>query len=58
VLTLSSTTKPFSVYPAPGFSGKCDVMREKNSRLFELARLLMRSDNIASFIVNANHSIL
>jgi hypothetical protein len=29
-----------------------------NLRLFELARLLMRFYHVASFIVNANHSIM
>jgi hypothetical protein len=30
----------------------------KNSPLFELARVLVRLDHVASFIVNANHSIM
>jgi hypothetical protein len=30
---------------------------EQNSPIFELARVLVRRDQIASFIVNANHSI-
>jgi hypothetical protein len=30
----------------------------KNSSLFELARVLMCFDHVASFIVNANHSIV
>ena len=29
----------------------------KNSRLFELALVLVRFDHVASFIVNANHSV-
>jgi hypothetical protein len=30
------------------FSGKCNVMREKNSRLFKIARLLVRLDHVTS----------
>jgi len=30
----------------------------QNSRLFELARLLVRLDDVARFIVNADHSIM
>jgi hypothetical protein len=30
---------------------------QKNLRLFELARVLVRLDHVASFIVNANHSV-
>lgn len=30
------------------FSGKCNVMREKNSRLFKIARLPARLDQITS----------
>jgi hypothetical protein len=30
----------------------------KNSALFELARVLVRFDHVASFIENANHSIV
>src|SRR4029453_3636201 len=30
----------------------------QNSPLFELARLLVRLDHVASFIVNANHSVV
>jgi hypothetical protein len=40
------------------FSGKCNVMRGKNKRLFELARMLVRFDHVASFIVNADDSIV
>jgi len=40
------------------FSEKCDVVRVKDSLLFELPRLLVRSDRVARFIVNANHSIM
>jgi hypothetical protein len=32
-------------------------MREKTSRLFELARLLVRVDHVASIIKNANHGL-
>jgi hypothetical protein len=37
-----------------GFSGKCDVMRVETSPFFELARVLVRFDHLASFIVNAS----
>jgi hypothetical protein len=40
------------------FSGKCDVMRIKTSPLFEIARLLVCLDHVASFIVNANHGVM
>jgi hypothetical protein len=39
-------------------SEKCKVIPAKNSRAFELARLLVRLDQIASSIVNANHRIM
>ena len=32
--------------------------RQSSSRLFEIARVLVRFDYIASFIANANHSIV
>jgi hypothetical protein len=35
-----------------------EKLNEKNSRFFEIARELVRRDHIASFIVNANHSIV
>jgi hypothetical protein len=35
-----------------------DLMRTKRSRFFEIARLLVRLDHVASFIVNADHSIM
>jgi len=41
-----------------GFSGKRDVMRAKTSPLFELARVLVRLDHVASSIANVNHSIM
>jgi hypothetical protein len=40
------------------FSGKCDVARVETSRLFELARVLVRFDHITNVIVNANHSVM
>jgi hypothetical protein len=40
------------------FSGKCDVMRVKTLRLFELARVHVRLNRVARFIVNANHSVM
>jgi hypothetical protein len=33
-------------------------MRVKNSPLFEIARVLVRFNHVARFIVNANHSIM
>jgi hypothetical protein len=39
-------------------SGECDVMRGKNKRLFELARVLVRLDHVACIIVNPNHGIM
>jgi hypothetical protein len=35
------------------FSGKCGVMRAQSLPLFELARVLVRLDHVASFIINA-----
>ena len=40
------------------FSKKCDLMRGKNSPLFELASVFVRVDHIARLIVNANHSVM
>jgi len=37
------------------FTRKCNVMRVKNSALFEIAVVLVRVDQVASFIINANH---
>jgi hypothetical protein len=34
------------------------VNDQKNLRLFEIIRFLVRLDQIASFIVNANHSVM
>jgi len=34
------------------------MMKKVCSRLFDLARMLVRFDHIASIIVNANHSII
>jgi len=34
------------------------VLASKNSPLFELARVFMRLDHVASIIVNANHGIV
>ncbi len=38
------------------FDGRIRVT--KNLRLFELGRVLVRLDHVASFIVNANHSAM
>jgi hypothetical protein len=35
-----------------------DVMQINRSPLFEIARVFVRSDHFASFIVNANHSVM
>jgi hypothetical protein len=40
------------------FSGKCGAMRAKTSPFFEIAPVLVRFDHVASFIVNANHSVV
>jgi hypothetical protein len=40
------------------FSGKRGTLRAKTSPLFEIARLLVRLDHVASVIVNPNHSIM
>jgi hypothetical protein len=40
------------------FRGKCDVMRVEILPLFEIALMLVRFDQVASRIVNANHSIM
>jgi hypothetical protein len=40
------------------FSGKCDVMRVKNLRLLEVARLFARFDHVARCIENANYSVM
>jgi len=39
------------------FSEKCDVVRVKDSLLFELRCVLVRLNHVVSLIVNANHSI-
>ncbi len=38
--------------------GRCDVLRVKALPFFEIARVLVRLDHVASFIVNANHFIV
>jgi hypothetical protein len=40
------------------FSKKCDLMRGKNSPLFEIDLVFVRVDHIARFIVNANDGIM
>jgi hypothetical protein len=42
----------------PLLSDKCDVVRAKTSRLFELALVLVRLDHVASFIINADHGVM
>ena len=39
------------------FSERCDVVRVKDSLLFELRCVLVRLNHVVSLIVNANHSI-
>jgi len=39
------------------FSEERDVVRVKSSSHLEIARVLVRLDRIASFIVNTNHSM-
>jgi hypothetical protein len=40
------------------FNGKCEVIRVKVSPFSKVARLLVRLDQVASVIVNANHGIV
>jgi hypothetical protein len=40
------------------FTGKVRLGASTNLRLFEIARVLVRFNHVASFIVNANHSIM
>jgi len=40
------------------FSGNSDVMRVKTSTFFEIARVLVRFNHVARFIVNSNYSII
>jgi len=42
----------------PLLSDKCDVVRTKTSRFFELALVLVRFDDVAHFIVNADHGVM
>jgi len=49
--------------PGPGSErtaarGRCTGLMPKTSPLFELARVLVRLDHVARFIINANHSIV
>jgi hypothetical protein len=39
-------------------SGKCDVVRGKNSPFFGIPRVFVRLDHVTRSIVNANHSIM
>jgi hypothetical protein len=39
------------------FSGKCDVMRVKTQGSLNFARALVSLDDVATFIVNMDHSI-
>jgi hypothetical protein len=45
-------------YFSDSFDSVAHAMRVKTSPLFELARVLVRLDHVAHFIVNANHSIV
>jgi hypothetical protein len=38
--------------------GKCGVIRAKTSPRFEIVRVLVCLDHVATFIVNANHGVL
>jgi hypothetical protein len=40
------------------FSGNDEGSASKNSRLFERAGVLVRLNHVASFIVDANHSVV
>jgi hypothetical protein len=39
-------------------AGKQAIPGQVNSRFFEIARVLVRLDHVASFIVNANHGVV
>jgi hypothetical protein len=38
--------------------GAVNIGRQANSSLFEIARVLVRLDHVARFIVQANHGIM
>ena len=40
------------------YAEKCDPIRVKSSPFFELAFVLVRSDHVATGIINANHGIV
>jgi hypothetical protein len=40
------------------FSRKRDAKRAKNSTRFEIVRMLVRFDHVASFIMNGDHCIM
>jgi len=40
------------------FSRKRDAKRAKSSPRFEIVRMLVRFDHVASFIMNADHCIM
>jgi hypothetical protein len=42
----------------PFFSKKCDAIRVKTSPLFEIARVLVRLNHVASIIVHANYGVM
>jgi hypothetical protein len=42
----------------PGKSARGSALNPSALRLFELARVLVRLDHVARFIVNANHSVM
>ena len=48
----------YAPQPASAFVIRAAIARSGYSRLFEIARVLVRFDHIASFIVNANRSAM
>jgi hypothetical protein len=46
------------VLAVEALAGKQAIPGQVNSRFFEIARVLVRLDHVASFIVNANHSMM
>jgi hypothetical protein len=50
-ITISTATKSYQ-----GTDARCD--KKEISPLFEFARVLVRFDHIASFVINANHGAM
>jgi hypothetical protein len=54
---LRRCAKSFTRFHGYRFSVKCDVMRWKTLPFFEITLVLVRFDDAARLIVNANHAI-